>query len=92
VTHGDAFCGKSTLHEGCRRSLEGLFLLNERQKTLTGLVNTEPVKRARLPRVHMLQSILSEADGDERTMHECRLQLLREDRTPAPTSKDVVGP
>jgi hypothetical protein len=88
--HGDAFCGTSHQREGCRRDVEGLFLPSERQKTLTGFVNTEPVKGAPVPQVHALPWVLSEADGDERKRHACRLQLLREDPPPAPTSKGVL--
>ncbi len=63
---------------------------SERNKTLTGLVNTEPVVGAQLPRAQALQWFLSEADWDERKMQESRLQLLREDPTTTPTSKGVL--
>jgi SRSO17 transposase len=88
--HFDALFGKSNQREGFRRYMEGLLLPSERHKTLTGLVNTEPVKGAQLPRAQALQWFLSEADWDERKMQECRLQLLREDPTTAPMSKGVL--
>jgi SRSO17 transposase len=88
--HFDALFGKSNQREGFRRYMEGLLLPSERHKTLTGLVNTEPVKGSQLPRAQALQWFLSEADWDERKMQECRLQLLREDPTTAPMSKGVL--
>src|SRR5256714_14276700 len=82
----DALFGKSNQRDGFRRYVEGLLLPSERHKTLTGLVNTEPVVGAQLPRAQALQWFLSEADWDERKMQGSRLQLLREDPTTAPTS------
>src|SRR5437868_9010671 len=90
VKHFDALFGKSNQREGFRRYVEGLLLPSERHKRLSGLVNTEPVVGAQLPRAQALQWFLSEADWDERKMQESRLQLLREDPTTAPTSKGVL--
>ena len=39
----DSSMGKSNQREGLRQYLEGLLLPSERNKTLTGLVNTEPI-------------------------------------------------
>src|SRR5713226_10678143 len=86
VKHFDALFGKSNQREGFRRYVEGLLLPSERHKTLTGLMNTEPVVGAQLPRAQALQWFLSEADWDERKMQASRLQLLREEPTTAPTS------
>src|SRR6266704_352549 len=47
--HFDALLGKSNQREGFRHYLEGLLLPSERHKTLTGLVNTEPMVGAQLP-------------------------------------------
>ena len=88
--HFDALFGKSNQRDGFRRYMEGLLLPSERRKTLTGLVNTEPVIGAQLPRAQALQWFLSEADWDERKMQESRLHLLREDPTTTPTSKGVL--
>jgi hypothetical protein len=41
--HFDPLLSRSNQREGFRRSVEGLLLPSEREKTLTGLVNTEPV-------------------------------------------------
>ncbi|MBO0782616.1 MAG: hypothetical protein J2P37_27700, partial [Ktedonobacteraceae bacterium] len=39
----DSLFGRRNQREGLRQYLEGLLLPGERNKTLTGLVNTEPV-------------------------------------------------
>src|SRR5205814_9318639 len=90
VKHFDALFGKSNQRDGFRRYVEGLLLPSERHKTLTGLVNTEPVVGAQLPRAQALQWFLSEAAGDERKMQGRPLALLREEPTTAPTSKGVL--
>src|SRR5450759_5984359 len=66
LEHFDPLFGKSNQREGFRRYVEGLLLPSERHKTLTGLVNTEPVVGAQLPRAQTLQWFLSESDWDER--------------------------
>src|SRR6266566_9414361 len=77
--HFDALLGKSNQREGFRHYLEGLLLPSERHKTLTGLVNTEPMVGAQLPRAQKLQWFLSESDWDERTVQAKRLKLLLDD-------------
>jgi hypothetical protein len=74
--HFDALLGKSNQREGFRRYLEGLLLPSERQKTLTGLVNTEPMVGAQLPRAQKLPWFLSESDWDERQVQAERLTRL----------------
>ncbi len=64
--HFDPLFGKSNQREGFRHYLEGLLLPSERNKTLTGLVNTEPLIGAHLPRAQKLQWFLSESNWDER--------------------------
>jgi SRSO17 transposase len=86
----DNLLGKSNQREEFRRYLEGLLLPSERHKTLTGLVNTEPVVGAQQPRAQKLQWFLSESTWDERAVQAERLQLLREDPTTAPTADGVV--
>ena|SRR2546425_8631022 len=83
VKHFDALFVKSNQRDGFRRYMEGLLLPSERHKRLSGLMNTEPVVGAQLPRAQALQWFLSEADWDERKRQESRLQLLREDPTTA---------
>src|SRR5437764_13751349 len=90
LEHFDPWLSKSNQREGFRRYVEGLLLPSERHKTLTGLVNTEPVVGAQLPRAQTLQWFLSESDWDERKVQESRLKLLREDPTTAPTAQGVL--
>jgi SRSO17 transposase len=86
----DEVLGKSNQREGFRRYLEGLLLPTERHKTLTGLVNTEPLVGAQQPRAQKLQWFLSESDWDERTVQAKRLELLRQDPATAPSADGVL--
>jgi SRSO17 transposase len=88
--HFDDLFGKSNQREEFRRYLEGLLLPTERHKTLTGLVNTEPVEGAQLPRAQKLQWFLSESTWDERQVQAKRLSLLHEDPSTAPTERGVL--
>jgi hypothetical protein len=88
--HFDDLFGKSNQREEFRRYLEGLLLPTERHKTLTGLVNTEPVVGAQLPRAQKLQWFLSESTWDERQVQAKRLQLLLTDASTAPTERGVL--
>jgi SRSO17 transposase len=91
VRQFDPLFGKSNQREGFRRYVEGLLLPSERHKTLTGLVNTEPVVGAQLPRAQTRQWFLWESDWDERKVQAERLKLLREDPTTAPTAEASPG-
>jgi SRSO17 transposase len=88
--HFDDLLGKSNQREGFRRYIEGLLLPSERHKTLTGLVNTEPLVGAQLPRAQKLQWFLSESTWDEREVQAERLSLLREDPATTPTADGVL--
>lgn len=59
-----------------RRYLEGLLLPTERNKTLTGLANTEPIVGAQKPVAQKLQWFLSESSWDPDMVNERRLQLV----------------
>ncbi len=72
----DDLFSKSNQREAFRRYLEGLLLPSERHKTLTGLVNTEPLVGAQLPRAQQLQWFLSESSWDEREVQAERLTRL----------------
>jgi SRSO17 transposase len=67
-----------------------LLLPGERNKRLSGLVNTESVVGAQFPRAQKLQGFLSESDWDERKVQAERLRLLREDATTAPNTRGVL--
>ena len=88
--HFDDLFGKSNQREEFRRYLEGLLLPTERHKTLTGLVNTEPLVGAQLPRAQKLQWFLSESTWDERKVQAQRLHLLLNDPSTAPTERGVL--
>jgi SRSO17 transposase len=88
--HFDVLFEKSNQREEFRRYLEGLLLPAERHKTLTGLVNTEPLVGAQQPRAQKLQWFLSESDWDERQVQAERLTLLREDPATAPSADGVL--
>jgi SRSO17 transposase len=86
----DLLFGKWNQREGFRRYLEGLLLPTERNKTLTGLANTEPVIGAQNQHAQFLQWFLSESDWDERKIQAQRLQLLLEDPLTAPSPRGVL--
>jgi SRSO17 transposase len=86
----DPLFRRSNQRESFRQYLEGLLLPTERNKTLTGLVNTEPLVGAQLPRAQKLQWFLSEAEWDERAIQARRLKLLREESMTAPTAEGVL--
>jgi DDE superfamily endonuclease len=88
--HFDPVFSKSNQREGFRHYLEGLLLPSERNKTLTGLANTEPGAGAQLPRAQKLQWFLSESTWDERQVQAERLKLLRENPATAPNAQGVL--
>jgi SRSO17 transposase len=74
-TFDDLFAKRSQ-REGFRRYLEGLLLPMERNKTLTGLANTEPVNGAQHPQAQQLQWFLSESNWSSVAVNQRRLELL----------------
>src|SRR5215469_2168587 len=86
----DDLFSKLNQREGFRRYLEGLLLPTERNKTLTGLANTEPYVGAQHPRAQGLQWFLSESNWQERHVQECRLRLLVEEPSTAPNGQGVL--
>jgi hypothetical protein len=63
--------------EACRRYVEGLLLPRERNKTLTGLANSEPVVGAQEGRVQSLQWYLSESTWEAAAVNRRRVALLK---------------
>lgn len=86
----DEMFSKLNQREGFRRYLEGLLLPTERNKTLTGLANTEPSVGAQQPRAQGLQWFLSESNWEEREMQERRLRLLLSEPSTAPNQHGVL--
>ncbi len=73
-----------------RRYVEGLLLPAERNKTVTGLANTEPVTGAQHARAQGLQWFLSESTWDPDAVNDKRLELLRTDPLTTPTGEGVL--
>src|SRR5215469_3913198 len=81
----DSLFEKWNQREGFRRYLEGLLLPTERNKTLTGLANTEPVVRTQHLHHDFLPWLLCESEWDETGVQQQRLSMLLEDPLTAPT-------
>ena len=90
AVHFDDLFGKCSQRDAFRRYLEGVLLPTERNKTVTGLANTEPLVGAQHPRAQGLQWFLSESTWQERQVQERRLRVLLADPSTAPTSQGVL--
>jgi len=88
--HFDDLFGKSNQRDDFRRYLEGLLLPTERNKTLTGLANTEPYVGAQHPRAQGMQWFLSEASWQEKQVQQRRLQVLFREPSTAPNGRGVL--
>jgi hypothetical protein len=86
----DDLFGARAQREGFRRYLEGLLLPAERNKTLTALANTEPVKGAQHASAQTLQWFLSESRWDPRSVNARRIELLGADPKTAPNEEGVL--
>jgi hypothetical protein len=86
----DDLFGARAQREGFRRYLEGLLLPAERNKTLTALANTEPLKGAQRREAQSLQWFLSESGWDPKEVNKRRLKLLLEESATAPNEKGVL--
>jgi SRSO17 transposase len=88
--HFDDLFSKLNQREGFRHYLEGLLVPTERNKTLTGLANTEPSVGAQQPRAQELQWFLSESNWDEGQVQERRLRLVLQEPSTAPNEQGVL--
>jgi SRSO17 transposase len=86
----DSLFSKLNQRTAFRQYLTGLLLPAERNKTLTGLANTEPIVGAQHPRAQQLQWFLSESTWDAQAVNTRRLELLRSDARTAPTEAGVL--
>jgi hypothetical protein len=86
----DDLFAKRSQREGFRRYLEGLLLSMERNKTLTGLANTEPMVGAHHPSAQQLQWFLSESNWDPLVIQQRRLALLLATPQTAPDGQGVL--
>src|SRR6478609_11967633 len=75
----DDLWGTLAQRYGFRAYLQGLLLPRDRNKTLTGLVGTEPVVGAQAAPAQALQYFLSEAAWDAEALNARRLELLLSD-------------
>ena len=86
----DPLFGKRNQREGWRQYLEALLVPAERHKTLTALVNAEPIEGAQEARVQALQWFLSESSWDAAVVNSRRLDLLRAAPLTAPDEQGVL--
>ncbi len=84
VQHFDSLVTMRNQRDAVRRYLEGLLLPAERNKTLTALANTEPVRGAPHARAQGLQWFLAESTWSPARVNTQRLQLLRAKPLTAP--------
>lgn len=75
---------------GFREYLQGLLVPRDRNKTLTGLVGTEPVVGADAAPVQRLQFFLSESTWDPNIVNDRRLELLLSDPATRPHERGVL--
>jgi SRSO17 transposase len=69
---------------GLRDYLQGLLLPRDRNKTLTGLADAEPIVGAQHRQVQRLQWFLSESTWDHEVVNQRRIELLGADAATAP--------
>ena len=86
----DDLFNKRNQRDTFRRYLEGLLLPSERNKTLTGLANTEPVAGATHKDAQKLQWFLSESTWDPALVNNKRLALLSEDEHSKPNPEGAL--
>jgi SRSO17 transposase len=81
---------KRTQRAGFRRYLEGLLLPTERNKTLTGLANTEPGRGAQHATAQRLQWFLTESPWAPEALKQRRLAVLGPTPATAPHAGGVL--
>jgi hypothetical protein len=81
---------KRTQRAGFRRYLEGLLLPTERNKTLTGLANTEPVRGAQHATAQRFQWFLTESTWAPEALNQRRLAVLGQTPATAPHAGGVL--
>lgn len=87
----DPFFSKRNQRDAFRQYLAHLLLPSERNKTLTGLANTEPLVGAQHARAQQLQWFLSESTWDAKQLNQQRLSMLRTDLSTTPTVAGVLA-
>jgi hypothetical protein len=90
ATPFDELFGSLAQRRGFREYLQGLLLPRARNKTLTGLANTEPIVGAHDPPAQRLQFFLSESPWDAAAVNDRRLELLFTDPATTPHADGVL--
>src|SRR5829696_7460819 len=86
----DDLFGARAQRDGFRRYLEGLLLPAERNKTLTALANTEPLKGAQRREAQSLQWFLSESTWEPEEVNQRRMELLLGDSATASNASGAL--
>ncbi len=86
----DALWGTLAQRQGFRAYLQGLLLPRDRNKTLTGLVGTEPVVGAQAAPAQSRQYFLSESRWDAEALNARRLELWLSDPATQPHDQGVL--
>ena len=76
--------------EGFHRYVQGLLLSQGRNKTVTALVNAEPLVGAQNPQVQALQWLLCQSTGSAQALNAYRLEWHAGDPLSAPDAKGVL--
>ncbi|GIG98235.1 hypothetical protein Pma05_48080 [Plantactinospora mayteni] len=87
----DELFSRLTQRRGFRDYLTGLLAPRDRNKTLTGLAGSEPVKGAQHAPVQRLQHFLSQSTWDPDEVNRRRLELLINDPATAPHGCGVIA-
>jgi SRSO17 transposase len=87
----DELFAQRSQRESFRRYLEGLLLPMERNKTLTGLANTEPIEGAQHTDAQKLQWFLSESTWDPAAINQRRLEIWRDNKVTCATGKGILA-
>jgi SRSO17 transposase len=86
----DPVLGRLPQRRGFRDYLVGLLAPRDRNKTLTGLADTEPVVGAQHREAQRLQFFLSESSWDHEQVNKVRVRLLGEDLVTQPHAQGVL--
>src|SRR5436190_4943390 len=86
----DPVLGRLPQRRGFRDYLVGLLAPRDRNKTLTGLADTEPVVGAQHREAQRLQFFLSESSWDHEQVNRVRVRLLVDDPATRPHERGVL--
>ena len=87
----DELFSRLAQRRGLREYLTGLLAPRDRNKTLTGLAGSEPVRGAQHAAVQWLRHFLSQSTWDADEVNRQRLELLVNDPATAPRARGVIA-